>query len=827
MQFVFQPLAWGFLLVLIPLLIHLINLVRHRRTQWAAMEFLLESYRKHRRWVWLKQALLIASRMLAIALLVAMLAQWVSGSRWLAMISQSTVHHYVVLDDSASMGDSANGVSAYQAALNAVQAIANSANSREGTHLLSIVRSSRAVRPNSANTKNSPESKTGESNSSAANTSESSKLDKPASSDAKGADASKATAPTVDSVADILARTIPSDPTALLAKVNSTLPTFLDNGLGDSIDLIGPMIAQSTSEKAVVYLMSDFRQKDWGNSAAIKQQLLALPGNETEVQLVDCVSNRHENLTLVSVQPQQEVLAAGVPAMINISVRNNGIAPVQNVTVRVFAIDYGIRDIDSKPNQKYSGVTTELPPLLIDSIKPGELVTRYVQVLFPKSGSHVIEAELPADSIAADNSARCVLDLDEGLRVLLIDGDLGGKHSFFFESALNPGGTAKTGLLMTREGPEFLRDSDTVALQNYACIILQAVPSLDVRALENLHRYVSQGGGLAILFGDSLSTADYLRYNALWSRPLAGASNQTPLIPFELSGPTDFAKKPGDTNPDLIPESHPIFAPLLGLSNSPFQFVRIQKYIELAKPSLDKAPSKTDSQWKAVASLRGGQPLIVDHPIGEGRVVIGLTALDRKWTNWPQDPTFVVAALKLVGYLSSFKHPETSRTAGTPMRWDFSSQEMHPEIEILCPANAPNGIRAQLTVNAVPAGDSTFKATLTNESNVSSDDFLRTIMNAGNFEWWGTSTSGDRVVKNIARNTPPMEGDTEKITPTDLSRELSGVKYTYRTADSLGANTSLAGFANRNMLLMVLLLGLLMFEQWLAWSASYHVVAKR
>ena len=41
MQFLFQPLAWGFLLVLLPLLIHLINLLRHRRTHWAAMEFLL------------------------------------------------------------------------------------------------------------------------------------------------------------------------------------------------------------------------------------------------------------------------------------------------------------------------------------------------------------------------------------------------------------------------------------------------------------------------------------------------------------------------------------------------------------------------------------------------------------------------------------------------------------------------------------------------------------------------------------------------------------------------------------------------------------------
>ena len=62
MQFIYQPLTWGFFLVLVPLLIHLINLMRHRRVQWAAMEFLLQSYRKHRKWVWLKQLLLLLAR---------------------------------------------------------------------------------------------------------------------------------------------------------------------------------------------------------------------------------------------------------------------------------------------------------------------------------------------------------------------------------------------------------------------------------------------------------------------------------------------------------------------------------------------------------------------------------------------------------------------------------------------------------------------------------------------------------------------------------------------------------------------------------------------
>jgi len=59
MQFVFQPLVFGFLLVLVPLLVHLINLIRHRKQPWAAMDFLLESYKKHRRWVLLKQWLLL------------------------------------------------------------------------------------------------------------------------------------------------------------------------------------------------------------------------------------------------------------------------------------------------------------------------------------------------------------------------------------------------------------------------------------------------------------------------------------------------------------------------------------------------------------------------------------------------------------------------------------------------------------------------------------------------------------------------------------------------------------------------------------------------
>ena len=81
MQFLFPSLTLGFLLVLLPLLIQLINLMRQRRVKWAAMDFLLQSYRKHRKWVWLKQFLLLMLRMLAIAAAVAMLAHLVTRSQ--------------------------------------------------------------------------------------------------------------------------------------------------------------------------------------------------------------------------------------------------------------------------------------------------------------------------------------------------------------------------------------------------------------------------------------------------------------------------------------------------------------------------------------------------------------------------------------------------------------------------------------------------------------------------------------------------------------------------------------------------------------------------
>ena len=144
MQFTYQALTWGFLIALVPLLIHLINMMRHRRVKWAAMEFLLQSYKKHRKWVWLKQLLLLMMRMLLIAVIVALLAQWDPQSTWLSRFGGKVTHHYVLVDDSYSMSDTVGERSAYETANQVISRIGVQAR-QQGQQRFTLLRFSRAA----------------------------------------------------------------------------------------------------------------------------------------------------------------------------------------------------------------------------------------------------------------------------------------------------------------------------------------------------------------------------------------------------------------------------------------------------------------------------------------------------------------------------------------------------------------------------------------------------------------------------------------------------------------------------------------------------------
>ncbi len=329
MQFVFQNLAWGFLLLAVPLLIHLINLLRYQRIQWAAMQFLLESYRRNRRWVWLKQALLLLSRMAVIGLLVTILAQWVSGAKLLALLGQSVTHHYVLIDDSMSMGQLTRDGTIYQRALRGIGSILDRTIQDGGSHQLTLIRYSRAsLRGNT----NNPQT---------------------------AVDASQA-----DAVADVLARTIVGKSQELFDGLTAQGVVDIDIDALPALRMAQVLVTNANSnENAIVYCASDFREKDWDQPGEIKTALSNLEKQGAKLELLDCGESNVENVSLVSLTPDDEVLAAGVPVLLRLVVKNNGQNEIRNLNVRVTSYDFRDDGLNISFDQASSGQSIELPPL--------------------------------------------------------------------------------------------------------------------------------------------------------------------------------------------------------------------------------------------------------------------------------------------------------------------------------------------------------------------------------------------------------------------------------------------------------------------------------
>jgi hypothetical protein len=106
LESVMNPFAWwGLLAVAVPIIIHLINRLRYKRIEWAAMEFLLKAMQKNKRKVLMEQLLLLLLRILLIALVALLIIRplWFMGGT--GNEAGSLHHHFILLDDSFSMND--------------------------------------------------------------------------------------------------------------------------------------------------------------------------------------------------------------------------------------------------------------------------------------------------------------------------------------------------------------------------------------------------------------------------------------------------------------------------------------------------------------------------------------------------------------------------------------------------------------------------------------------------------------------------------------------------------------------------------------------------
>lgn len=139
-----QPfILWGLPLILLPVIIHLLNRMRHRPQPWAAMQFLVAATRSSVNNARLRQWLILLMRVLAVAMLILFLSRPLAGG-WLGWaLSPAPDAILILLDRSASMEATVPG-STISRREQALGALAQAAKEFEETsHLVLIDSASR------------------------------------------------------------------------------------------------------------------------------------------------------------------------------------------------------------------------------------------------------------------------------------------------------------------------------------------------------------------------------------------------------------------------------------------------------------------------------------------------------------------------------------------------------------------------------------------------------------------------------------------------------------------------------------------------------------
>ncbi|MDC0051056.1 BatA domain-containing protein, partial [Verrucomicrobia bacterium] len=111
MTFLNPLMLWGLPLILLPVLVHLFNRLRHRKLPWAAMMFLRMANRKSTRYAKLRQWLVLLFRVLAVLMLLFALSRPLAGGWMGGMFSSKPDVVVIILDRSPSMDGRADGES--------------------------------------------------------------------------------------------------------------------------------------------------------------------------------------------------------------------------------------------------------------------------------------------------------------------------------------------------------------------------------------------------------------------------------------------------------------------------------------------------------------------------------------------------------------------------------------------------------------------------------------------------------------------------------------------------------------------------------------------
>lgn len=488
------------------------------------MEFLLASFRKHSKWIRLREALLLLCRIAIVALIVLAAAVPLVSDQWGRILGGQKTNLIFLLDDSYSMRARSGGSTCFEQAKSALLQFFAEQNISPGQTVTIIA------------------------------------FSKP--------DAPILSAPVDSKLTELLEQTL-----------ENTYPTQRDDSPENVLHTAADWVESNKQSAHRIFLISDFRQVNWLSdngklSEKLRQEVERLTSLKATVSFIDVSGQSGDestrsaagldrlNIGIAALKPGSGTIAAGVPIPMTVEAINHSSTAAKNVSIRL--------ETDGKP----------LPAALIHNIEPGETGRANFTVSYPQGGCHTIKATLSADGLDADNERFCVLDVPARVSTLLIgyqprtSDEPDPSHQpdvRFVQTALAPGAPVDTGLACRVENDRFLNAAN---LDEFKTVYLLNVRGFSNLAGENLLQWLRKGGTAVVFLGDKTDAASW---NA-WVEKVDELKELKLSKPQTL--PPDFLRKRSDLNVF----DNPIFRIFEGEKNAFLAAVNVNTYYALESP---------------------------------------------------------------------------------------------------------------------------------------------------------------------------------------------------------------------------------------------------
>ncbi len=400
------------------------------------------------------------------------------------------------------------------------------------------------------------------------------------------------------------------------ADLTSILPSHAAVDLNRAFQRAFALLRKSSAPRRRLVVISDFTVNGW--EAFHLSQFDVLPERLNLHFIRLATAQRDANLAVESLTIAEAPFIEGVPLEVTALLHNRGAETRRSVRVDLI--------VDQR----------KVGQQLVD-LRPDEQVAVPFRITAPKGGLHRGEIRLEEDALPDDDHFYFGIRTLAPARILIVDGDPGPSlfenEIFYLMQALQPFTTLQQALFYPTPVP--WEGLDRERFEDFEVIVLCNVEVVSPQLRQRLHQFVNAGGGLLFFAGNHVHAE---RYNAMFYR------SDTLLLPVALGQPV---QQPED-QPQTIAYIDPDHEALRLFASEPDLLQRSLFYRYLALDALDTAP-----QAKPLLTLADGSPLLVEHEVGRGNVMVLTSTVDRDWSDLPTRPVYVPLIHGLVSYLSN------------------------------------------------------------------------------------------------------------------------------------------------------------------------------